>query len=547
MHSLWMWTRPATLVGLSVALALMSLAACSDETLEPTNTPTPPPTATPTPEPTPTSTPTPTATSTCRLEERSAIWNVEGYALDSDGHVGRSIGKAQWRPTFSTDWERGHVFGDREDMLLLDATMAIVVSHPSWVWFEMGGDDGFALFINGKEVLIDWQNGSLRSWGRNLWMQPGLYELRLRYYEWTDRAELFFRTSRDVLEWFEAVGCHEGDRPMLAASSSDAVVFDGALLPGISPRPNVVVLQGIDSESSCEDVGAGWEFLGKQLWSNGRPHRPTTSTFPAPTPEPTPDENGMFMRRQALVGVLQSHLHGDWERSVLGFSYSGSYRNCATGTQVSVDQYPLGDYRVFPEYDSSDTCDGVRNAARRLNSLLQSLHALGPDRETVLIGHSLGGMIAAYYVVEVAPPDVRAKINSIITIDSPLLGYDSRNPFSDCPDIAQSWQDILGESQIVPSVNSIQDTDLAEKFVHLNSTNIGQSLVGGREIHLECGTQSTGDFTILGGLLGTVLTGGWGGLITGAFTGGIYGEYGPGHNCGFYDPVALMGIVGILR
>ena len=44
---------------------------------------------------------------------------------------------------------------------------------------------------------------------------------------------------------------------------------------------------------------------------------------------------------------------------------------------------------------------------------------------------------------------------------------------------------------------------------------------------------------LIGGLLGLLLTGGWGGLITGAFGGEIYGFYGPGHSCGFYDPVAL--------
>ena len=430
-------------------------------------------------------------------------------------------------------------------MVLLDATMTIVVSRPGWVWFEIGGDDGFALFMNGKEVLNDWQNGSSRRWGRYLWMQPGLYELRLRYYEWTDRAELLFRTNRDVLEWSEAVGCHDGDKPMLAASSSTAVVFDGALLPGVSPKPRVVILQGIDSESSCEAVGAGWEFLGKQQWRNGSPYQPSTSPFP--TPESTPDENGMFMRRQTLVGVLQNHLPGDWERGVIGFSYSGSYRNCATDTQFSADQYPFGDYLVFPEYDSLDTCGGVRNAASKLSSLLTSLYTLEPNREIVLIGHSLGGMVAAHYVAELASPDMRSKISSIVTIDSPLLGYAESNPFSVCPETTQSWQDILVRSEITRSVDSIQGTDSAKKFVHLNSTEIGGSLVGGHEVRLECGTQSTGDFTILGGLLGTVLTGGWGGLITGAFAGGIYGEYGPGHSCGFYDPVALGEIVDILR
>ena len=464
--------------------------------------------------------------------------------MDSNGEIERSIGKAQWQPTFDVDWGRGQVFAGREDMLLLDATMTTVVPHHGWVWFEVGGDDGFALFINGQEVLNDWQNGSARRWGRYLWMQPGIYDLRLRYYDWTDRAELLFQTNRDILEWSQAVSCREGDKPMLAASSSGTVVFDGAVLSGIGPRPRVVVLQGIDSESSCEDFRAGWELIGNQLWKNGRPHQPSTSTFS--TPKPISDANGMFMRRHTLVAVLQNHLHGDWERGVLGFSYSGSYEHCVTGRQFSADQYAFGDYRVFPKYDPIDTCLGVRDAATRLSSLLTSLHAREPSREIVLIGHSLGGMVAAHYVVELAPPEIRSNIASIVTIDSPLLGYPDTNPFSACPAGAQSWQDILGRTEIVRSVNSIQGTNLAQKFVHLNSTEIGDYLEGARSFSLECGQESAMQGGLIGGLLGILLTGGWGGLITGAFGGEIYGSYGPGHSCGFYDPVALREIVDIM-
>ena len=424
--------------------------------------------------------------------------------------------------------------------------MSIVVSRPGWVWFEIGGDDGFALFINGEVVLDDWQNGSARSWGRYLWMQPGIYELRIRYYEWTDRAELLFSTSQDILTWSEAAGCDESDKAMLAASSSGPVVADGSLLSSIDPSPVVVILQGIDSESSCEDVRTGWESLWNQRWRNGTLYQPSP-TSSSPTPEPTPDENSMFMRRQTLVRVLQDNMPGDWEGRVLDFSYSGSYENCADGRQFSAEEYPSGDFAVFPKYRPEDTCVGVRDAAVKLSSLLVSLHAREPDRELVLLGHSLGGMVAAYYTVELAPPEIRDRIRSIVTIDSPLLGYSDQNPLSACPPSAQSWQDILRASDTVKSIESIQGTSLAKRFAHLNSTDVGDSLVGGREVSLECGTESAGTFTLLGSILGALLTGGWGGLIAGAFGGELYGTYGPGHSCGFYDPAALGEIVDVLR
>ena len=421
-------------------------------------------------------------------------------------------------------------------MLLLDATMPIVVYRPQWVWFEIGGDDGFALYIDDEVVLADWNDGSFRSFGKYIWMQPGMYELRLKYYEWTDRAELFFRTSPDVLTWNEAVGCDRGDQAWLSASSPSSVVFDDTLLPSSQLSPRVVVLQGIDSKSSCEDVRRGREILSTRRWLDGVAYQLGPEGLL--TPALDPDFHSMFWRRQHLVNALQDNLAGDWEGNVLGFSYSGKYENCATGKLSLGEAYPFGDYRIFPRYDPVDTCGGVRDAATKLGSLLTSLHDRDPNREIVLIGHSLGGMVAAYYLAEVAPPDIRSRISSIVTIDSPLLGFDIRSPRSPCPEGAQSWQDIFGRTEIVSSINSIQSTDLAKRFVNLNSTPIGDYLAGAHHLSLECASGSI----ILGGLIGA-LFGGWGGLIIGA----LVGEYVPGHSCGFYDPVALEKIVDIMR
>ncbi len=494
----------------------------------PTSTPVPRPTSTPsprptnTPSPTPTSTPLPTSSSTsCRLVKRSAGWDVEGFALDSNRDVGRSLGRKHWRPDLSFDWGRGQVFGDRKDMLLLDATMPIVVHRPEWVWFEIGGDDGFGLYIDDEVVLADWNNGFFRSFGKYIWMQPGMHELRLKYYEWTDQAMLSFRTTPDVLTWDEAVGCDRGDQARLSASSPRSVVLDSTVLPSSQLNPRVVVLQGIDSRSSCEDVRRGWELLSTRRWRNGVPYQLVPEGLL--TPALVPDLHNIFWRRQHLVKALQDNLAGDWEGSVLGFSYSGEYENCTTGRLSSGEAYPFGDYRIFPRYDPADTCGGVRNAATKLGSLLTSLHDREPNREIVLIGHSLGGMVAAYYLVEVAPPEIQSRITSIVTIDSPLLGHQDTNPLSSCLETAQSWQDIFGRTEIVRGVNSIQSTNLAKRFVHLNSTPIGDYLVGAHHLNLECAKGAMS----LGGLIGAVLSG--------------------GHSCGFYDPVALEEIVDTLR
>lgn len=446
----------------------------------------------------------PAGGASCRLEQRSAVWNVEGFALNASGDAGRSIGTAQWPATFSFDWGWGQVFGGRPDMVLLDATMQIVVAHPAWVGFRVGGDDGFALYLNEEVVLEDWDRGSRRTWERHRWMQPGVHELRLRYYERSGRADLLFETDQAALAWSEATACGEEDRARLSAMSPKAVLLDGALLTGVDSSPAVVFLQGIDSESSCEAVRTGWEHLdsSRRVWAGA-----------SPASRLGPIEN-MFTRRGSIVEFLQDHLPGDWEESVIGFSYSGLYEDCETGSRISGEAYPIGSSAVFPAYDSLHTCRGVRNAAGHLHALISSIHAADNNREIIVIGHSLGGMVAAYYLSSAAPPDLVERMRHVITVDSPLLGNFVVSPLSECHEDPRSWQDIRGESDVVGVIESIPNSDLSGKFIHLNSTVIGDSLSGGRTVRLGCAP-----------LLGIV----W------------------GHGCGFYDPVALREIVNTVR
>ena len=433
----------------------------------------------------------------CTIEQRSASWDVEWFALDSNGYAGRSLGRRQWDPTFSTDWGWGQVFGGRDDMLLLDATMSIVVPHPGWVWFEVGGDDGFELYIDDEAILGDWNRGSSRTWGTHRWMQPGVYELRLRYYEWAGRAQLQFGMDGVVLAWSEAGGCDDAAIARLSAESVDPIVFNETVTPPADPGPIVVLLLGIDSDSSCEDALQGWDFLQQN-----------TPIYQGLPYLPGPEEN-VFRKRQSIVGAMQGDIPGEWERNVIAFSYSGTYQDCSSGEIFDGEKYPFGNYSVVPSYVSPETCIGVRATASNLRELLSSLHIQRPNRDIILIGHSLGGMVAAYYLANLVVPEVLDKIPSVVTIDSPLLGNFLRNPLSVCDGESRSWQDLTGVSSVVQEIGAIQRSELTARFVHLNSTVIGDSLAGGRTVHLGCG--------ILG------------------------------HGCGLYDPLALEEIVEVAR
>ena len=74
-------------------------------------------------------------------------------------------------------------------------------------------------------------------------------------------------------------------------------------------------------------------------------------------------------------------------------------------------------------YDSSQTRQPIAVSARALNAqVLRWLQAY-PNATFDLIGHSLGGAVAAYWAASVATPAELQAIHSIITLDSPLGGY----------------------------------------------------------------------------------------------------------------------------
>jgi protocatechuate 3,4-dioxygenase beta subunit len=94
---------------------------------------------------------------------------------------------------------------------------------------------------------------------------------------------------------------------------------------------------------------------------------------------------------------------------------------------------------VAPSYappTESDRCDfdagtytsedirtiGVDGAARNLGCLVDGLKAEHPDATFDIIAHSLGGVVASYFLDQVASPTLASSIHSVVTLDSPVSG-----------------------------------------------------------------------------------------------------------------------------
>lgn len=95
------------------------------------------------------------------------------------------------------------------------------------------------------------------------------------------------------------------------------------------------------------------------------------------------------------------------------------------------DRYCDGDLSQ-PSYTPKDTCHSIDDlyfgpdgptatvgAAQRLNQLVEHLVAQDPQVKVDVLAHSMGGVVAAYWLQQYADP---ARVNSVTTFDSPVGG-----------------------------------------------------------------------------------------------------------------------------
>lgn len=488
----------------------------------------------------------------CESERRKTTWNATWWSLNDDATRMERLGTSKLPGTFDINWERGAVFGDRTDRIELEATTQIVVRRQGLVFFNIGGDDGYRLLINGEEFLADWEKHPFRESAGFKTLEPGIYQLVMNYYEWTGNATLKFFTDPDVLEWEQIKECFGGyaqpSDTRFAVYQSDesldrvadqfgisppsivsSIITDRKtlLVPGKPRSPTkVILIQGIDSEASCDDRinESGQVSLDSR----------TTSISRAIQTD--------MWSRTGDVSALDA-------RDVLTFSYADTYEDCSDGMFYRASELPKteGFYAV---YGSTDTCAGVEEATEKLRRLIERIVQLEPETQFDLVGHSMGGMIAAYLVATL-PEDSQRHVRSVVTLDSPLLG-ETREPLSSsCSFGNTSWQDIKGRTDVVDSLASIQDSEILAKILSINATDIGDVLDNTESTFVDCADDSAFSGGFLGGLLGLLgfLINPIAGLI-GTFTGiGVGAEVGEllGHSCVWYDTAALESLADFIN
>lgn len=193
-------------------------------------------------------------------------------------------------------------------------------------------------------------------------------------------------------------------RLLLESGQSKAVDFGNKR----KEKRDVVFIQGIDSRSDCD---------GTYFWATRAP----AWVVPYLTSE-------SWITNKIELG------------SLLYFSYKET-TDCQNGQ---------------PEYEKEDTCDGVEKAAGELRDFIDER----ASARVTIVGHSMGGLVAAYLVATEPQEWVESHVASVVTFDSPLRGLPVQNLMAldlisvcnlDDDPPAPSLTDMWAESLVVES------------------------------------------------------------------------------------------------
>ena len=131
-------------------------------------------------------------------------WDVHWYVMSSPGDfTQQEIGESSFPLNFSYDWGYGTVYAGYEDYIGFKAYLNIYVPVSKEFYFEIGADDGAALYIDGEQVLKLWSRYTLfRGYNKTCWyeLSAGWHRLELWFFEWTGKASILFKIS-DIKEW----------------------------------------------------------------------------------------------------------------------------------------------------------------------------------------------------------------------------------------------------------------------------------------------------------------------------------------------------------
>ena len=471
---------------------------------------------------------------TCELSINRSEWKAVWWPIVTGGTLGTYLGSSVLPANFSQDWGRGEIFDGLQDNVRMQAEMDFVLQRHGPVTFRLGADDGYRLFLDGKPIITtyglpdfiseSWSNHAYQETTVTVLVQPGVHSLVMDYYEAGNLASLEFNMDADGHEWESFASCtgsyseppdesytvYSGIESHIELSDRfdlDIASFDVDLLnatpiilikKGAEHHRKIIVLQGLDSGSSLDDVDSANLGDASTFW--GRSNLIIDAIQQSAIAKNLLAQNG---------GGSTDVIDAD---DILTFSWADIYVDTETGDTYTGSSHP-GVASAHATYGPLDTCGGVAAGAESLRTLMDRLVDIDPEVRFDLVGHSMGGMAIAYMMATENRSDFRERVITMTALDSPLLSHPVSNPFGTCSAESQALQDIfgIGDAPVVVTIANLGFRDAAGRFLSINATLVGDTILGTRGIDVGCA--------------------------------GVIGFLGFGHSWVFDDPVTL-GIIG---
>lgn len=285
------------------------------------------------------------------------------------------------------------------------ADLAVAIGDP--VRAAADGEVVFAGAVGGAMwVSIDHADGIRTSYGT-------LADLRVRAGDAVAGEDVLGRAAGTphpgggaAVHWGARRGAAYVDPMLLLARRRPTLLGPGGWRPADAPRP----------------AGYG-DWNGRRAWYQpvvpGSPVAAHAGWELAPNPNRVVGVAGLNSSSRSRPLELTHLGYGD--DAITYLSYAG--RSDGQHAGRAADSSPKS---VQAPYAAPDTHRGVAAAARRLEDQLRADWASSPGQAVDLVGHSLGGVVIAYYLLFLHDPTDPGlpPIDHVVTIASPLEGAD---------------------------------------------------------------------------------------------------------------------------
>ncbi|GEM_PF-3577583 len=175
------------------------------------------------------------------------------------------------------------------------------------------------------------------------------------------------------------------------------------------------------------------------------------------------------------VRWLRKALPGYKDEAFFYFDYGGGY--CKDNPNTPEDE------SKNPNYSAVFTCvNGVVRSSSMLNLMIAEILQKYPSAKIDIVGHSMGGLVAAYWAATHQDDQKLKSIHSVITFDSPLQGIEgwkanllkaiSDTPAVDCSADKTAITEMLDGSSVINTVLA-QPITTAVSFVTIRAVGGG--------------------------------------------------------------------------